>query len=71
MNLTQWRKRKNLKMGQAAEILDIPQPTISRIESGVHLPSSKTIAKLTKASKGAITAADLYRHWESVNGANA
>lgn len=63
MNLTQWRSKHKLNITQAAERLGIPQPTVSRIERGVHLPSGKTIAKLTEKSDGAITAIDLHKAW--------
>jgi transcriptional regulator with XRE-family HTH domain len=66
MNLLQWRNKNSLTMAQAAKVLDVSQPTISRIERGLHLPERGTIEKLAIRTGGAITAADLYRHWDSM-----
>jgi transcriptional regulator with XRE-family HTH domain len=63
MHLNQWRVANDLTMAQAAERLGISQPSISRIESGAHLPGRVTIAKLVKYSDGAISGADLYAEW--------
>jgi transcriptional regulator with XRE-family HTH domain len=71
MNLLQWRKKKDLTMAEAADVLDISQPTISRIESGAQLPNPGTITKLAEKSAGAITGPDLYRAWEAAQRAGA
>ena len=71
MNLLEWRKAKDLTMAEAAEVLGIPQPTISRIEAGVHLPNSATISKLITNSSGEITAADVYSAWEAAQAQKA
>jgi transcriptional regulator with XRE-family HTH domain len=65
MNLQQWRTKSKLSMAEAAIQLGVSQPTVSRIERGVHLPSSGTIAKLSEKTDGAITGPDLYKFWEA------
>lgn len=71
MNLTQWRKKNKLTMGEAAARLGVTQPTVSRIENGAQLPSSATIAKLHKNSDGLITAVDLFKAWQSTQASAA
>lgn len=59
MNLTEWRSAKTLTLTEAAKILGVSQPSLSRIEAGEQWPKKKTIEKIVKNSGGKITAADL------------
>lgn len=65
MNLKQWRAKQGLTMDQAAPLLGISQPTISRIEDGTNLPNSTTMKKLAEKTGGAITFVALVKAWEA------
>ena len=45
-NLTKLRKEKGLSQKKLAELADVDQPSIARIESGKHMPSLKMLVKL-------------------------
>ena len=45
-NLIKLRKEKGLSQRKLAELADIDQPSIARIESGKHTPSLKMLVKL-------------------------
>lgn len=59
MNLTEWRKSRKLTLTKAAEVLDVSQPSLSRIEAGKQWPDLKTIDKIIKNSGGKITAREM------------
>ena len=45
-NLIKLRKKRGLSQRKLAELADIDQPSIARIESGKHMPSLKMLVKL-------------------------
>ena len=45
-NIKGFRKEKGLSQRKLAELADIDQPSIARIESGKHTPSLKMLVKL-------------------------
>ena len=45
-NLIKLRKEKGLSQRKLAELANIDQPSIARIESGKHTPSLKMLVKL-------------------------
>lgn len=58
MNLKDWRKQNGLSMERAAEILDLSQSTISRIEAGKQWPDKATVLKIVELTDGLVTAND-------------
>jgi transcriptional regulator with XRE-family HTH domain len=59
MNLKEWRYSLGISVNKAAKILNVPQPSLSRIEAGKRWPSPATIEKIVKNSGGKITAGEL------------
>lgn len=49
LSITNARIQKGLTQKQLAHILKTKQPSIARIENGVHLPSMRFLAKIAKA----------------------
>lgn len=45
-NLIKLRKEKGLTQKKLAELADVDQPSVARIESGKHVPSLKMLIKL-------------------------
>ena len=48
--LIQFRMRHNLTQEQLAELMGTSAPAISRLESGTHVPSLTTLARLAEAA---------------------
>ena len=44
-NLIKLRKKKGLTQRKLAELADVDQPSVARIESGKHVPSLKMLIK--------------------------
>lgn len=58
MTLTEWRKLRDLTMAQAAAMLDLTQPTISKIEAGKSWPDKSTLERIFQLTEGAVTPND-------------
>jgi transcriptional regulator with XRE-family HTH domain len=58
MTLTEWRSKEGLTMTQAAELLGLTQPTISRIEAGKQWPDKDTMTAIIERTGGAVTPND-------------
>lgn len=59
MKLSEWRKKHDLTMVQAAERLGLSQASISRIEAGEQWPDRKTVEKIMAATDGEVGPNDL------------
>lgn len=58
MTLTEWRAQEKLTMQQAADLLGLSQPSISRLESGKQRPDWDTLELLREKTAGAVTPND-------------
>lgn len=59
MRLREWRKLRGLTMVEAGELLELSQPSISRIERGLTWPDRATMERIAERTNGAVTANDL------------
>jgi DNA-binding XRE family transcriptional regulator len=50
--LIQIRMQRNLTQAQLAKLMGTSVPTISRLESGTHMPSLTTLSRLVEAAGG-------------------
>lgn len=74
MNLSDWRKSNSATLSQTAAMLGLtgmnPARTLQRVERGERMPSAVMIEAIESATKGAVTAQDLYEvrlAWEKAN----
>lgn len=59
MDLKTWRESRGLTRTDAAPVLGVTQPSLSRIERGEQWPDPETIEKIIRNSGGLVTAEDL------------
>jgi predicted transcriptional regulator len=64
MKLADYLEQEDLRPSVFAERIKVPASTITRILSGERIPRLRTIAKITKGSKGAVTYADFLEDLE-------
>ena len=58
MKLRDWRKLRGLTTTEAAQLLGLSQPTISRIERGQSWPNRVTMERIAVVTENAVTAND-------------
>lgn len=58
MKLRDWRKKRNLTMAEAVDILGLSQPSISRIETGKQWPDKQTMQQIMDRTDGEVTPND-------------
>jgi len=63
MDVKKWRENMGLSSTQAAAVLGLSQPSVSRIERGEQWPDPETMERLVQASGGAITPDAMHTHY--------